>query len=82
MAIISVPAICRETKFKIFQRIKYFFGIRTELSYENRIAWFFTNYYETGMEYAILLITMKNDDLDNLEWYDEYIKIPKYADEL
>jgi hypothetical protein len=52
------------------------------LSYEERIKWFVSNYYETGMEYQIMLDNMKNDDLDNFKWYDDFIKIPKYKDEL
>jgi hypothetical protein len=53
-----------------------------ELTYKERIKWFFENFYETGMEYPILLETMKNKDLDNLNWYGDLIKIPKYVDEL
>ena len=53
-----------------------------ELSYEERIKWFYSNYYETGMEYDNLLKTMLNDNLDNLKWYDEIIKIPKYRKDL
>jgi hypothetical protein len=49
-----------------------------ELSYEERVMWFFQNYYETGMEYDILIETLKNSDLDNFSWYGEKIKIPKY----
>jgi hypothetical protein len=55
---------------------------RIELSYEERILWFFRNYYETGMEYLTMLENLKNEDLDKIEWYDEFIKIPKYKDEL
>ena len=52
------------------------------LTYEERIKWFVSNYYETGMEYLSLLVTMKNEDLDNFKWYDEIIKIPKYRHEI
>lgn len=48
-----------------------------ELTYEERVKWFINNYYETGMEYESLLISMKDKDLDNFEWYGEIIKIPK-----
>jgi thymidylate synthase len=50
----------------------------TELTYAQRIKWFITNYYETGMEYKILLDTMKNENLDKVKFYDEEIAIPKY----
>ena len=52
--------------------------MKTELTYEERIQWFISNYYETGMEYESLLITMKNEDLDNFKWYNDIISIPKY----
>jgi hypothetical protein len=52
------------------------------LTYEERIRWFMNNYYETGMEYSILLETMKNEDLNNFKWYEEIIRIPKYLHEL
>jgi hypothetical protein len=46
-------------------------------SQEDRIKWFVTNYYETGMEIESLLVAMKDTDLDNFVWYDEKITIPK-----
>jgi hypothetical protein len=49
-----------------------------ELTYEQRIKWFIQNYYESGMEYESLLVSMKNENLDALKWYDEIISIPKY----
>jgi hypothetical protein len=52
------------------------------LTYEERIKWFFQNYYETGMEYESWFETMKNEDLDNFKWYDEIIKFPKYKHEI
>jgi hypothetical protein len=52
--------------------------MKTELTYEERIAWFVENYYESGMEYQSLLVTMKDEDLDNFKWYDDFISIPKY----
>lgn len=55
---------------------------RKTLTYEQRVRWFITNYYETGMEYEILLESLKDEDLDNLPWYDSFIKIPKYIDEV
>jgi len=69
-------------KFNLFSVIKRFLGLREKLTYEERIAWFIQNFYETGMEYEILLKSMKNENLDNLKWYDDFIKIPKYKDEL
>lgn len=77
-----VPVINKDTKFNLFSVIKRFFGIREKLTYEERIAWFVRNFYETGMEYPILLENMKTEDLDNVKWYDDFIKIPKYTDEL
>ena len=52
--------------------------MKTELTYEERIAWFVENYYESGMEYQSLLVTMKDEDLDNFKWYDDFISIPKH----
>lgn len=47
-----------------------------KLSQEERIKWFFVNYYETGMELETLLISMKDEDLDNFVWRGENITIP------
>jgi len=69
-------------KHKLIYYIKHFFGIRKKLTYEQRVAWFIQNYYETGMEYTILLETMKDKDLDNVKYYNDIIKIPKFVDEL
>lgn len=56
---------------------------RRELAtYEQRVMWFLKNYYETGMEYDLLLISMEGADLDNFKWCDDIIHIPKYKDEL
>jgi hypothetical protein len=77
-----VPVITKDTKFNLFSVIKRFLGLREKLTYEERIAWFVQNFYETGMEYPILLENMKHENLDNLKWYDDFIKIPKYTDEL
>lgn len=66
---------------KIF-KTTYNFLFRKKLSYKERIFWFISNYYETGMEYGILLYSMKYKNLDNFKWYNEYIKIPKYKDEI
>jgi len=52
--------------------------MKTELTYEERIAWFVENYYESGMEYQSLLVTMKDEDLDNFKWYNDFISIPKH----
>jgi len=52
--------------------------MKTELTYEERIAWFVEHYYESGMEYQGLLVTMKDEDLDNFKWYNDTISIPKY----
>jgi len=54
-----------------------------ELTYEERIAWFVANYYETGMEYEGLLKSMKTSNLDGFEWIGgEIVKIPKKVGEL
>jgi len=52
------------------------------LTYKERIYWFFKNYFESGMNYKILLSEMINDDLDNLKWYDAIISIPKTRTEV
>jgi|688.fasta_scaffold00290_61 hypothetical protein len=49
-----------------------------EATYEERVAWFVANYYETGMEYDALLESMKEVNLDSFEWYDETISIPTH----
>jgi hypothetical protein len=48
------------------------------MPYEERVGWFIQNYYETGMEYESLLVTMKDTNLDSFLWYGEMISIPKY----
>jgi hypothetical protein len=48
------------------------------LTYEERVQWFVSNFYETGMEYEAMLDNMKGHDLDNFKWYDDIVKIPKY----
>jgi hypothetical protein len=54
-----------------------------ELTYEERIAWFVANYYETGMEYSGMLEAMKDSNLDEFEWLDgEIVKIPKTVSEM
>lgn len=53
-----------------------------ELTYEERIEWFYKNYYETGMELNILLDSMRNENLDCFNWYGDTIKLPKYKDEI
>ena len=52
--------------------------MKKELTYTERVKWFIANYYESGMEYESLLVSMRGMDLDNIEWYDEVISIPKY----
>lgn len=47
------------------------------LSQEDKIRWFFSNYWETGMELDSLLVSMKNTDFDNFFWYEEKIDVPK-----
>lgn len=57
-------------------------NLERELTYEERVAWFIANYYETGMEYESLLASLKHEDLDQFKWYDEIICLPKRASEL
>lgn len=52
------------------------------MSYEERIWWFFSSHYETGMEYEILLQSLKGQDLDKFKWYDEFLSFPKYKIDL
>lgn len=55
---------------------------RKKLTYKERIDWFVENFYETGMEYESIYDSFKNEDLDKIKWYNDFIKIPKYKDEL
>lgn len=48
------------------------------MKYEERVRWLFENYYETGLEYEILLDSLKSQDLDKLKWYDDFLTLPKY----
>lgn len=48
-----------------------------KLTYEERVQWFFDNYYESGMEYPSLLENLKDADLDRLPWYGDFIAIPR-----
>ena len=52
-----------------------------ELTYEERIQWFISKYYESGIEYEGLLVSMKDTNLDSFQWYDETVSIPKYGDD-
>lgn len=54
---------------------------RKKLTYKERIDWFVANFYETGMEYESIYNSFKSENLDKIEWYDDFIKIPKYKDE-
>lgn len=57
--------------------------MRIELTKEQRIKWFFTNYYETGMELEGLQQSLKDKDLDlGIDWIDGKIIPPKYLDEI
>jgi len=47
------------------------------LSQDEKIKWFFANYYESGMELDSLLISMQDTDFDNFLWYDKKIDVPK-----
>lgn len=69
-------------KKKKIHKVLKVFGIRQVIPYELRVSWFLHHYYETGMEYEILLDQLKKYDLNNLNWYDETIKIPEFYDEI
>lgn len=57
--------------------------MKIELTKEQRIKWFFTNYYETGMELEILTKSLKDKDLDlGIDWIDGKVFLPKYLDEI
>ena len=60
----------------------YIFGMEKELTDDERIQWFISNYYETGMEYKSLLFSMKETNLDGFQWYDEVVSIPKYRQDV
>lgn len=55
---------------------------RKKLSYKDRIDWFCAMYYETGMHYESVFESLKNEDLNKVPWYDGFVKIPEYEDEL
>ena len=55
---------------------------REKLTYKERIDWFVSNFYETGMEYNLIYDSFRTKDLDRIEWYNDIIKIPEYKDEL
>tara|TARA_R110000803_G_scaffold78744_5_gene143995 strand:- start:716 stop:1183 length:468 start_codon:yes stop_codon:yes gene_type:complete len=57
-------------------------AITTKLTYEERIRWFVSNYYETGMEYLKVLESFRKVDLEKIEWYNEVVAIPKYRHEV
>lgn len=57
--------------------------MRIKLTNQQRIKWFFTNYYETGMELESLQQSLKNKDLDlGIDWIDSKVIPPKYLDEI
>ena len=59
-----------------------FCGLDRDATYEERIAWFVANYYETGMEYSGMLESMRDENLDAFKWYDEIVKIPRKIKDL
>ncbi len=67
-------------QWTLYGVVKCFF--RKKLTYKERIDWFVANFYETGMEYELIYDSFKSEDLDRIKWYDDFIKIPKYKDEL
>lgn len=53
-----------------------------ELTYDEKVEWFFKNNYETGMELEIMRDSMRDDNLDNFHWHGEKIQFPKMLSEL
>lgn len=57
--------------------------MRIELTQQQRIKWFFVNYYETGMELEGLQQSLKDKDLDEgIDWIDGKVIPPKYLDDI
>ena len=55
---------------------------RRVLRYDEKIKWFIQHYYESGMEYELLLVGMENEDLDNFVWHGDKIEFPVYVRDL
>lgn len=49
-----------------------------ELDFEERVQWFFANYYETGLEMHYLRESLIKENLDAVKWHDTIVAIPKY----
>jgi hypothetical protein len=45
-------------------------------TYEQRVGWLLSSQYETGMEYSIMLESLREKDLSNLEWTNGIINVP------
>lgn len=56
--------------------------LNRELTHEERVAWFISHYYETGMEYEGLVEELRHENLDEFKWYDEIIRFPRTHSEL
>jgi len=52
-----------------------------ELTYEEKVEWFVSN-YETGMEFEIMLDSMRDDDLNNFYWCNKKVVFPKMFSEI
>jgi hypothetical protein len=55
---------------------------RVKLKYKERVKWFVSNYYESGMEFGAIYSYLKDKDLDGFFYLNRFIVIPKYKDEL
>ena len=55
---------------------------KKKLTYNQRIDWFYANYYESGMEHDTIYHLFKNLNLDKLEWYGDIVEIPKYKEDI
>lgn len=53
-----------------------------KLTYPQRVFLLYSQIYEQGMEFGILLLSDNKINFDKFEWYDDIIKIPAYKNEL
>lgn len=56
---------------------------RELLTIEDKAQWYVSNFYETGMEYPIILEAFRSENIKTVEVREgRVIKIPEYKDEL
>ena len=51
-------------------------------TYDERIWWIYTNYFETGLEYESMLRNLKDTNLEEIKFYDGRIGVPKLAKDM